>query len=793
MPPLQPLVPEPLLQRLADDVFHASPELIIIAEDRLRSEAEWLAGVLRRSTGWAVPVSAQRLPRCHVELRLAADLDPRGNNLAAHRIDVALGSIVIQGASPAGVFHACQTFRQLLPQECEISDALATGFSLKCCTVIDAPRFAWRGLLLDSAREFHPVEDVLEVLDVMAFYKLNRFHWHLTDDQGWRMPVPSWPNLVEKGSWRMLPDGTQTGGFYSRADLQRVVDHATKLHITIVPEFDMPGHTTAATVAYPELSCRGEATQLPKPGGNFPHVLCAGNPRVFDFIRDVLTEAASIFPGPFLHIGGDECVKRNWQTCPRCQGAMRELGLATEKELERHFIRRTNEIILGLGRRPVGWDETLELRADGIGHEVAVTYPATPAEDSLARQAVVQSWRDRSGVIAAARLGHDVIVSANDRVYLNYTERGLPLEHIYSFDPLPAELDREQARHVLGLETCLWEPSANRTYRWQRLLPRMCAVAERAWSPADRTDFAAFRQRLFSHRRRWQAWGLPSGALQAVRIKHAPALAVAGSPPRYETVFEFDNFTTEPVRATSSTGIALDIAPLQTRAVKVEVACSSPPSPDSPIALPVEWHVRTTTEDLQPVEDRRTLLVAPDPFRICSVHSSQTSHAIEPEGRSSFRVYRDANHVHIVVNVAGRNIQSSPDKLPWQQDGVEIRVDARDDDARYHCDGDFEFVDFLIVAVCPSDGSKPHGSVYRKHDLPTGIEFTCLPDACGYETKVAVPLSWLRSQNPSGLNRFRVNVAVNRPGEGGANLRTSWRPRWRSPENFPWSGTFSLE
>lgn len=807
------LVPQPRALRITDGRFTAGPALRIFTptDADTRREAARLAEFLRRATGWRVPVEtlAETRDALHAApasavaagtlddgapaIVLAVDPTAGGGAAEGYELRVTPARVLLTGVNAAGLFHATQTLRQLLPAAGETAGGLAAGFALRCLSIHDAPRFGWRGALLDSARGFHAVEDVLAFVDLLAFHKMNRLHWHLSDDQGWRVPIPGWPRLTEVGAWRVLPDGTRVGGFYTKEELRRVVAYAAERHIVVVPEFDLPGHTMAATVAYPELSCRGEARALPKPGGNFPHVLCAGRPRVYEFVADVLREAADIFPGPFLHIGGDECVKDHWRTCPHCQNTIRELGLAGEKGLERHFIGRVHAIIAGLGRRAIGWDETLELSADGIGHEVHVTYPATTAEDPLRPDALVQSWRDAAGVLAAARLGHDVIVSPNDRTYLNYSERRLTLENVHALEPLPDELTAEEARRVLGVETCLWEPSSEFTQRWRSLLPRLCAIAERAWSPREARDFEEFRRRLFGHRRRWLAWGVPSGAL--------PALALTAGLPRLSpgdertclVCFHLRNRTDEPVLATASTGERVTLEPREARAVEIVVRAEQPWSPDWPAPVAVTWRSEAGTADDVPVVDEHRLLIAPDPLRVCPSADTGLPWKIAPDDDARFGVFHDDEGLHLTVDVPAATIASRPDRMPWQQDGLEIRVDARDDDARFACDGEVELVDFALVAVSPGDGVAPHGTLYRPDRLPAGTRILCAPRAGGYVARVLFPESWLRRwQESGGTRRFRLNLALNRALSDGRVAKRSWRPPWRSAENHPWSGTFEI-
>ncbi len=353
--------------------------------------------------------------------------------------------------------------RQLLPPALE-RNGLVPGdsfaWTMPAVSISDYPRFEYRGMHLDVARHFFPVDFVKRYIDLLTLYKMNRFHWHLTEDQGWRIEIKKYPKLTEIGGFRSETlighysnqphqfDGQRYGGFYTQDEIRDIVAYAKSRFVTIVPEIEMPGHTTAALAAYPRYSCTGGPFTV-LPGGVWPitDIFCAGKDETFDFLQDILTEVMELFPGQYIHIGGDEANKKEWKACDLCQERMRTEGLKDEHELQSYFIRRMEEFILSKGRRLIGWDEILE--------------------GGLAPQATVMSWRGTKGGIAAAQQGHDVIMSPTSHCYLDYYQGNrdyeplaiggfLPLQKVYSFEPVPTKLNPEEARHILGVQANLW-------------------------------------------------------------------------------------------------------------------------------------------------------------------------------------------------------------------------------------------------------------------------------------------------------------------------------------------------
>ncbi len=301
-------------------------------------------------------------------------------------------------------------------------------------------------------------------------------HWHLTEDQGWRIEIKKYPKLTEIGAWRTQPDGSNYGGYYTQEDIKEVVEYANQRYIMVIPEIEMPGHSTAALASYPEYSCTGESLLVSNQWGVHKDVYCAGNDAVFEFLQNVLAEVMELFPAPYIHIGGDECPKDRWRNCLKCQERIKQKNLKNEDELQSYFIKRIEKFIQANHRRLIGWDEILE--------------------GGLAPGATVQSWRGMEGAIAAARSGHDAIMSPNSHVYLNYGIDGTDLQHVYSFEPVPPELTEEERNHIIGAECCMWTEYAPQSAVDNKLFPRILAVAEITWSTNESKDYEEFYDRV---------------------------------------------------------------------------------------------------------------------------------------------------------------------------------------------------------------------------------------------------------------------------------------------------------
>ena len=404
--------------------------------------------------------------------------------------------VTIRALDEAGLFYGIQTLLQLID----------TDGRIPIVEITDTPRFEWRGMMLDVSRHFFPKEYILKTLDYLAFHKLNTFHWHLVDDQGWRIEIKKYPKLTEIGAWRVDREdqhwnarerqkpGEQAtyGGFYTQEDIKEIVKYAEARHITIVPEIEMPGHTNAAIAAYPQFACTdGPFTVLP--GGVWPitDIYCAGKDETFNFLQDILTEVMELFPSGYIHIGGDEANKKEWNDCPDCQRRIKEEGLADEHELQSYFITRIEKFLNQNGRQLIGWDEILE--------------------GGLAPNAAVMSWRGTQGGIEAAKQHHPVVMSPTSYCYFDYYQGKpeleplaiggfLPLQKVYSYNPIPEELSSEDSKYILGVQANLWtEYVPTPEHADYMMFPRLCAISELAWTPNELKDFDDFAGRLNKH------------------------------------------------------------------------------------------------------------------------------------------------------------------------------------------------------------------------------------------------------------------------------------------------------
>ena len=424
-----------------------------------------------------------------------------------YRIEIGKKATKVYAAAYNGLLYAITTLKQMLP-EAIFSTAPATGadWHLPCAVISDKPRFAYRGMHLDCSRHFFSVDAVKRYLDIMAVYKLNRFHWHLSDDQGWRVEIKRYPELTLVGGYRSgtmigrdfnSDDGIRYGGYYTQDQIREVVAYADKLGITVVPEIDLPGHMLAALSAYPWLGCSGGPYEAWHKWGVADEVLCAGKETTYEFLENVLAEVAELFPGEYIHIGGDECPKTEWEKCPDCQAKIAELGLkgdgrfSAEQFLQCYVTARMQSFLATLGKKIIGWDEILE--------------------GELAEGATVMSWRGIEGGIEAASHGFDAIMTPTSHCYFDYmqsrdTEKEpvgiggfVPLEKIYSFEPLEG-IPAGSEKHILGVQANLWtEYIASEEHLQYMLLPRMLALSEVQWCRPENKDFAKFRTKLAEH------------------------------------------------------------------------------------------------------------------------------------------------------------------------------------------------------------------------------------------------------------------------------------------------------
>jgi hexosaminidase len=461
--------------------------------------ASFLASMISRPTGFNIAPGYGEKGSIRLTLDTIKSWKPE-----EYELHVTKKGVQLRAGTPAGLFRGVQTLRQLMPAAIE-SETLITGmnWTIPCVTVSDYPRFEWRGMHLDVSRHFFEVEFIKRYIDIIAMHKMNVFHWHLVDDQGWRIEIKKYPLLTEVGAWRVdredqpwnsrdpqKPGEKPTyGGFYTQEEIREIVAYAAERYITVVPEIEMPAHVGSSMAAYPEFSCTGGPFTVP-PGGVWPitDIYCAGKEETFTFLEDVLTEVMDLFPSEYIHIGGDEADKTEWRKCPLCQARIKKEGLKDEYELQSYFIKRIESFISTSGCKLIGWDEILE--------------------GGLAPGAAVMSWQGFEGGIAAARAGHSVVMTPVSHCYFNIYQgdpatepesfRGLlTLKKVYSFDPVPAELTHEEAEYIIGAQGCLWtEYVTDGSTAEYMILPRLAALAEVVWSAPENQSWERFSSRL---------------------------------------------------------------------------------------------------------------------------------------------------------------------------------------------------------------------------------------------------------------------------------------------------------
>lgn len=493
---------------------------ILIESDQpdVRRVAEYLSNILTTSTTYDIKVSEySNNGTGHIRLILTEDSffdetthpallsNPTGpESIEAYSLVVKESGVTIAAKHPSGLFMGVQTLRQLLPAYVEANSYTIIPNGVKwvipAVEISDYPRFGYRGMHLDVGRHFMPVEFVKQYIDMLAKFKQNTFHWHLTEDQGWRIEIKRYPLLTEIGAWRDSTlignygsgryDNIRYGGYYTQDEIRDVVAYARDRFITIIPEIELPGHASAALAAYPEFGCTdlNHPYHVQSTWGIFPEIFCPTE-ETFDFLKNILTEVMDLFPGPFIHIGGDEAMKDHWNQSQIAQSVIQREGLADEDELQSYFIHRIDEFLDANGRRLLGWDEILE--------------------GGLAPNATVMSWRGESGAIAAAQLGHHAIMSPTSHAYLDYYQSRdrenepiaiggfLPLDKVYSYEPIPMELDPQLHHYILGAQANIWTEYMKTTSKVEYMAyPRALAMAEVVWSQSDRRSWDDFMIRL---------------------------------------------------------------------------------------------------------------------------------------------------------------------------------------------------------------------------------------------------------------------------------------------------------
>ncbi|WP_241236648.1 family 20 glycosylhydrolase [Xanthomonas sp. BRIP62415] len=523
-----PLIPAPAEARRGNGSFRVGTGTVIsipTGNAEVRRSAESLASLLQRTRGLTLEVRTETTASPH-SIRLERTPQAPVAHKEGYSLDVDGNGIRIAARDGAGLFYGAISAWQLMTPDARKGDVAVPAVAIR-----DWPRFGWRGQHLDVARHFHDVATVKHVLDAMAAHKLNVLHWHLTDDQGWRIEIKRYPKLTEVGAWRTPPGagrhGTpeRYGGFYTQQQISEIVAYAARLHITVLPELDMPGHAQAAVAAYPDdVGVPGQRTQVGVDWGVNPYLFNTSE-RSLRFITNVLDEVLTLFPSAYIHIGGDEAVKDQWEASPAVRAQMRKLGVKDAHAMQGWFNEQLAAYLTSHGRRMIGWDEILE---GGV-----------PASAS------VMSWRGTEGAVTAAKQGHDVVLAPGDWLYLDNLQTArsdepngrltvLPLSKVYAFDPVPSTLTAEQATHVLGAQSALWsEYIPSRWHIDHALFPRLSAVAEVTWSPAAARNWKDFLARMPAQLQRYKALGIDysDGAFAAdIALEGGPNPVLAGGP-----------------------------------------------------------------------------------------------------------------------------------------------------------------------------------------------------------------------------------------------------------------------
>ena len=496
------VIPEPAFVQQTEGVFHLdskTPVYVDFSDSAMLRSVAFLNERLQKAAGFTLDV-IQDDPLDHGTEKGIFILNA-GWKKEAYNLQISPSRLLIEYADGAGLFYAIQTIFQLLP-DAIFADSRQKGvrWDVPCCSIEDAPRFSYRGMHLDCCLHFFSIDFLKKYIDIMALHKVNRFHWHLTEDQGWRLEIKKYPLLTEKGQWRKetvigslnsgFYDGTPYGGYYSQDEVRELVKYAAERYVTIIPEIELPGHALAAIACYPELSCGLEDHyETATKWGIFKQVYCPKE-ETFKFLEDVFDEVFELFPSELIHIGGDECPKTSWKQCPHCQALIKKLGLKDEFELQSWFIQRMEKYINSKGRQIIGWDEILE--------------------GGLAPNAKVMSWLGEEGGIKSAQQHHEVVMAPYPKYYLDYWQAdpeseplamGGPttLRTMYEYNPVPEVLTPEEQKYIIGVEGCVWTEYMPTPARVEYMAwPRMCAIAEAGWSSRSK-DWDGFTRRLETH------------------------------------------------------------------------------------------------------------------------------------------------------------------------------------------------------------------------------------------------------------------------------------------------------
>jgi hexosaminidase len=483
--------------------------ILSIQNEETELAAQYLVGMLNKATGFNIRVKeGNKAKKGSIFLSINESIE----NKEGYKLNISTKGISIEANKAVGLFYGIQTLRQLLPAEIESVKLIDNiKWEVPAVEIEDSPRYVYRGMMLDVGRHFFSVDYVKKFIDLIAMHKMNVMHWHLTEDQGWRIEIKKYPKLTEVGAWRdetlvghyrQKPhkyDGKKYGGFYTQEEIKEVVAYAQERFVTIIPEIELPGHAQAALASYPELGCVGGSYEVSKIWGVHKEVYCPKE-TTFEFLENVLAEVIPLFPGEYVHIGGDECKKIRWEECDHCQNLIKKEELADEHELQSYVIKRIEKFLNSKGKKLIGWDEILE--------------------GGLSPNATVMSWRGMDGGIEAAKQKHDVIMTPTSHCYFDFYQKKpqkkeplaiggyLSVKKVYSLEPTPDVLNTEEAKHILGAQGNIWtEYIGTPEYLEYMALPRMTALSEVVWSPKEKRDWKGFTDRLPSQMKRYKLLG----------------------------------------------------------------------------------------------------------------------------------------------------------------------------------------------------------------------------------------------------------------------------------------------
>jgi hexosaminidase len=481
-----PIIPKSQEITVLNGTFKVTANTYIKAGQDLIDKAEQLKAYLSPASGYLLPINVRNTGGNLIELKLLDELSSIGEE--GYKIHITRKKVLITAYKPQGIFWGIQTLRQMFPVEI-LREAVVDDVEwiLPCVKIVDKPRFEWRGLMIDYSRTFWNISHTKKYIDAISYYKMNKLHMHLTDDQGWRIEINKYPALTEKASKfdTIYHEPPEREGYYSKEDIRELVRYAEARNVELIPEIEMPGHSTEVFAAYPELSCTGDTLSIHpffKGPGIHNEIFCAGKKETFEFLVNVLSEVIELFPSKYVHIGGDEAPKAMWKACPDCQRVIKEHNLKDEDELQSWFIKRIEQYLSSEGKNLIGWDEIME--------------------GGLSKTATVMYWRGRNNQtpLIAASQGNDVIMTPTSHCYFDYTHKKISTEKVYSYNPMPDNLDNQYSEHILGVQANFWshidrtEPKMDR-----QIFPRILALSEVGWTLTEWKDWNDFKKRLDKH------------------------------------------------------------------------------------------------------------------------------------------------------------------------------------------------------------------------------------------------------------------------------------------------------